>query len=539
MPEAALDELAAFLEAPASYPHAPGDVELVQTHISLVALAGPYVYKVKKPVDLGFADFTTLEKRRRFCGEEVRLNRRLCADTYEGVVPIRRDAKGNLTFEETEGGPVAYAVEMRRLSEEGFLDEQVDAGAAGKEELERVVRHLVPFYRRQPSTPTIAQWGRTDRLKQSTDENFDQTEEQAGGAVLSRPTFEALRYYTDRFFDQRATLINRRRAGGRIVEGHGDLRLEHVHLSPPGAEEDEGDVCIFDCIEFSERLRAVDVASDVAFLAMDLDFHGKPALALFFARRMAEQLDDPELLDMIDFYKTYRAYVRAKVDVLQSEDEGVPPEKREGQRERARRHYQQALQYATVGSGPAVLAVMGQVGTGKSTQARALAEALNCDYAASDHVRKELAGVPLHERPDEAAREALYTSEMSQKTYGTLYERAREAVRAQRPVVLDATFGKKKYRDALREMLADIGAPHCFVELVASDQVIQERLGAREGTSQLSDARREDFEMLARRYEAPTALEDAYHFTADAEADPEATTTDILKHLVRFELSHA
>ena len=558
----ATDELAAFLEAPASYPHGPDGVELVRTHLSLVALAGRFVYKVQKPVDLGFADFSTLAKREHACREEVRLNRRLCADTYVGVVPIHRDADGALTFAETDEAPVAFAVRMRRLAEEGFLDNRIDAGDAGEDELERVARRLADCYRRQASTPEIAAWGRPEKLRVNTDENFDQTEAHAApqpsgrGAghsthhgddpqaarsdVLPRPAFDALRYYTDRFLDERAALLHRRCAEGRILEGHGDLRLEHVHLSPSAEADGEG-VCIYDCVAFNERLRALDVANDAAFLAMDLDFHGAPGLSLFFARRLAALLDDPELLALIDFYKTYRAYVRAKVDLLQSQNEDLPDEKRAEQRDRARRHVQQALRYATAGSGPAVIAVMGRPATGKTTQAQALAELLGADYAASDRTRKELAGVSLRERPDDAAREALYTPGMTERTYAALCDRALDATRAKRPVVLDATFGKQHHRDRLRETLRERGGedgiPHCFVELTASDDAIKARLADREGTRSLSDARREDFEMLAADYEAPTALEDARHVTVstddgDATA-PDATTTAVLKRLVR------
>ena len=538
MPEDAAtpDELAAFLEAPGSYPHAPDDVELVATHLSLVALAGNRVYKAKKPVDLGFADFATLEKRRHFCEEEVRLNRRLCSGIYEGVAPIRRDDGGELTFADTGGAPVAYAVEMKRLPDGGFLDDRIDAGDAGEDELEQVAQRLAAFYREREPAPAVAEEGRAENLRRSTDENFEQTEAHAG-TLLPGPAFEALRYYTNRFLDARAALLARRRAEGRVLEGHGDLRLEHVHLAPFGDERE--DVCIYDCVEFSERLRAVDVASDVAFLAMDLDFHGRPGLALFFVRRMAALLDDPELPALVDFYKTHRAHVRAKVDAMQAEDDDLSPEKRAEQRERAQAHYRQALQYAATGSGPAVIAVMGRVGTGKSTQAHALAEALGSEVARSDRVRKQIAGVPPRERPDEATRAGLYSAEMTRKTYAALTDRALEAAEAKRPLVLDATFGKRAHRDALRDALAEAdGAhrvPHCFVELTAPDDAIKERLGAREGTSPLSDARRSDFQMLAEGYEAPTALEDAFHFPAcTEEGDPEATTTAILKHLVRL-----
>lgn len=529
--------LLGFLEDVASYAHAPETVEIVQTHISYVALAGPFVYKVKKPVDLGFADFSTLERRRHFCEEEVRLNRRLCGGIYKGVVPIFDSPKGGLTFERPgvaseEATPVEYAVKMQRLGAEDFLDRRLAEGAAGEEDLERVAEALTAFYRQQASSPEIAAWGRTARLRQSTDENFAQTKG-CVGTLLGRPAYDALRYYTNRFYDQQATRINRRRAGGRILDGHGDLRLEHVHLSP-------ADVCIFDGIEFSERLRAVDVACDVAFLAMDLDAHGHPDLALFFARRMAERLGDPGLLQMMDFYKCYRAYVRGKVEHLRAGEAEVPEADRTESRERARRHFQLALQYATAGSGPAVLAVMGGIGTGKSTQARALGKALGWAVVRSDVVRKEQAGMPLRARPAAAQREALYAPERTEHTYAALREEALRWVADGHGAVLDATFGKRAHRDALRDALGAAGVPYCFIEMVAPGPVVRERLQRREaGPPPVSDARLEDFEKLQAGYEAPDALEDAYHFTVSAGEAPEAaTTTAILKHLVRFELRH-
>ncbi len=512
--DAALEERLSFLGDPLSYPHRPDEVEVMQTHISCVALAGAHVYKVKKPVDLGFADFSTLEKRRHFCDEEVRLNRRLCAAIYEGVVPIFRSENGRLTFRE-HGPPVEYAVKMRRLGEEHFLDRKLARGEVALAELDSVAEKLAAFYRRQSSSAEIAAWGRTHRLRVSTDENFAQTEPHVGTA-LSRPAFEAIRYYTNRFYEYRAMLINRRRAEGHIVDGHGDLRLEHVHLTPAG-------VCIFDCIEFSDRLRSVDVANDIAFLAMDLDFHGRPDLSLAFARRMADALGDPDLLEMIDFYKCYRAYVRGKVKGMRS-------------RERATRYFQWALQYATASSGPAVIAVMGGVGTGKSTQAKALAEALGWDVIRSDEVRKEQAGVPLRTRGGTAERADLYAEERTRQVYTALCDEALRRAEQGRGTVLDATFGQRAHRDALREALSERDIPRRFVEMTASDDVVRKRLRERESTASVSDARLENFAMLSAGYEAPDALEDACHFTAGTAGDPEATTTEILKHLVRLAL---
>jgi Uncharacterized protein conserved in bacteria len=274
-----IETLRDALSDPTVYPHEPEQVTLEQTHISLVAIVPPWVYKVKKPVELGFLDFSTLERRRHFCEEEVRLNRRLCEGTYQGVVPIVDTPEGlRVNPTDDRGEAVEYAVKMRYLDPACFLDARVTRGEATEADVDRVVDTLRSFYTSRPSTPEVAAAGWIENLRVSTEENFDQTADQVGSA-LTRTAYDALRYYTDRFFDQHAALFHRRRAGGFIVDGHGDLRLEHVHLT------DER-VCIYDCIEFNERFRHLDVAEDVAFLAMDLDYHGRTDLARHLVARV-------------------------------------------------------------------------------------------------------------------------------------------------------------------------------------------------------------------------------------------------------------
>jgi aminoglycoside phosphotransferase family enzyme/predicted kinase len=519
------EDLLAFLQNPASYPHRPDRVEIVQTHASYVALVPPYVYKVKKPVNLGFLDFSTLEKRRHFCREEVRLNRRLCRDTYLGVVSLSRK-NGTLVFGDGDR-VVEYAVKMKHLGEGGFLHQRVQRGALEREDLDRVVETLAAFYQAETPTPAMAAWGRVEKLRISTDENFAQTEADLGD-LLAPPAFEAIRYYTNRFYDQHALLLERRRAEGHILDGHGDLHLEHIHLTPEA-------VCIYDCIEFNERLRYVDVANDVAFLAMDLDFNGQPDLARYVACRMAEALDDPALLLLVDFYKCYRAYVRGKVEGMRSREPEVPAAERQASRERARRYYRLALRYAVAGSEPLVVVVMGRVGTGKSTLAHALGEALGWEVLSSDPLRKEQAGVPLYERGSETARTDLYSEERTAATYAALRDGAVARARTHQGAVLDATFGRRRHRDALREALRRGRVFCCFVELDASDATIKSRLKQRETAAQVvSDARLEDFDRLCAHYEAPDALEDARHFTVAAEPSTEATLREALTHLIRL-----
>lgn len=516
------------LSDPAAYPYVPDRIDFEQTHISLVALAPPWVYKIKRPVSLGFLDFSTLEQRRHYCHEEVRLNRRLCPDTYEGVVPLVQTSEGlRVEVDPAHGEVVDVAVKMRYLNPSQFMDARLDRGEAPLADVDRAVRTLCSFYQSQTPTAEVAEAGWIEEIRTSTNENFEQTAEYVG-SLISRPAYESLRYFTDRFFDHHTSLFHERRAGGFIVDGHGDLRLEHVHLTPER-------VCIYDCIEFNERFRHLDVAEDVAFLAMDLDQQGHRDLSRRFAERMATGLDDPSLPLLLDFYKCYRAYVRGKVEGLQAVEEDASAKAQARSRRAARHYFQWALRYAVAGSEPLVVVVMGRPGTGKSTQAAALAEALGWEHLSSDHVRKSKAGVPLEERPEDAVRKRLYSDEMTDATYDTLRARALERGRGHKGTILDATYSSPVRREQLRSALRAANVPHAFVELTAADDVLRARLGARDdGSAMGSDARAEDFNALDARYQAPDALEDPHHVRVGTERRAEATTLDILKALIRL-----
>ncbi|HWM25266.1 MAG TPA: AAA family ATPase [Chthoniobacterales bacterium] len=524
---AAQDELLTFLRSPASYSEKPEAVEIRQTHISIVAMTPSFVFKIKKPLDLGFLDFSTLEKRREACEAEVRLNQRLCRDVYLGVVPISRK-DGALHFGE-EGEAIDYAVKMRRLPEEGFLEQRLTRNGVTSADLDRVADKLSGFYRSQQSSTEIAEWGRGAKLRISTDENFSQTEPFVG-TLLSRAAFEAIRYFADLFYDRHADLFDRRRKDGRILDCHGDLRCAHIHFS-------QGEINIFDCIEFNERLRYLDVANDVAFLAMDLDFRGRPDLATAFTRRMAATLDDAGLLEVIDFYKCYRAYVRGKIFSIKSSEPEVPAAERETSREKAGRFFRLALSYAIAGSEPMVLAVTGRVGVGKSSVARMIGQALGAEVFSSDRTRKELAGIKPHVRVHAAARAELYREAMTGRTYEAVIIRAIEAARVHGSAIIDATFGQPKQRALLRERLAAAGIQERFLVLDASDNEITERLRHREQSkTEVSDARLEDFEMLSAAYDRPDGGEHETRAIIASSSSVEATATETLKALIRLNL---
>jgi len=487
--------LLVFLRDPASYPHRPEEVREAHTHASMVFLVPPLVYKIKKPVDFGFLDFSTLEKRRHFCQREVELNSRLAPGVYLEVESITRGKDG---FAIGGDGPVAeHAVVMRHLTPDGFLDSRIRSGTAGEPELERVARTLADFYQKQPSPPEVAEWGSVEKLRVSTDENFAQTRRFIG-KTLSRAAFGAIRSFTASCYKRRRALFEKRVADGWIRDCHGDLHLDHIHVTG-------GELQIYDCIEFNDRFRHLDVASDAAFLAMDLDYHGRPDLARFVIRRLADLLDDPEMEELMDFYKCYRAYVRGKVESLHSVADMADDGERAAAAENARRYFQLALQYAVCGSSPLALVVMGRVASGKSTLATTLSHALGWRMISSDTLRKTLAGVPPHHRGDAASRAKLYAADMTERTYEKMIRDAAETLRRGHGVILDATFSKRAFRDRLRATLGDGHLQWILAE--ADESTAGERLRQREANHDVvSDARLGDQPMLDAAFEAPGEL---------------------------------
>ena len=526
---AAQERLLPFLLDPHSYPHRPKRVRLVQTHTSFVFLVPPFVYKVKKPVNFGFLNFSTLERRRHFCAREVALNRRLSPAMYLGVVPIAVRG-GRFVFGEGEE-VVEYAVQLRKLSDGHFLDGLVERGAVGRPEINRLAVALTAFYRAQQPTEEIEAWGRIEKLRISTDENFRQTGPFIG-QTLSRPAFETIRAFTEGCYSRHARRFAARVRGRWIRDCHGDLHLEHIHLTPRALH-------IYDCIEFNDRFRYVDVASDAAFLAMDLDAKGRPDLARHFVAKMAAGLRDPGMLRLMDFYKCYRACVRGKVESLHSIAHAAPDAERAASAERARSYFRLALRYAVAGSRPLAVVVMGRIASGKSVLAAALAGELGWEVVSSDRVRKELAGFPLYERTNEAARARLYSGAMTARTYARLFAAAAAAARSHRGIVLDATFASRAQREQMRARFDRRGIDWCVVEAHADDRTVRRRLRERAARpEEISDARLDDFAALTRLYEPPAELPKNQRVQVRTTVPPAAALTAALTALARRQLTN-
>jgi len=495
-------ELERALRRPEAWGARVDRVEVIETHISLLFFVGQRVYKVKKPVDYGFLDFTTLARREHFCQEEVRLNQRLAQGVYQGVVPLFLGADGRLGLEHSpEGGdPVEFAVAMRRLPAEGMLDHLLAAGEVDNSHMNALADKLADFHATAATGPGVDEHGAPAAVAFNVLENFDQTRDQAGaGAELRTVSAELHAFLEARaraFLEAQGPLFEQRVRAGRIRDGHGDLHAGNVCYLPRGP-------VVYDCIEFAERFRCGDVACDLAFLTMDLDHGGYRAFARYLARRHAERLGDPELLQLLPFYAGYRAVVRAKVAGLRAR--GAEGAAREAARREAQGYFHLAASYELP---PALILMCGLPAAGKTWNARAIARPFEAVIEASDVRRKILAGVPVTARLPSCGYDAgLYAPELKDRVYADLLERAEAALERGRTVVVDATFDGGRRRAPFRELAARRRAPLVLVHASVGAEETRRRMEARAAdASEASDADLEVWRRAREVFEPPDEL---------------------------------
>ena len=537
-----LPDLLAALSDPAAYPQ-PGPVEVRQTHISAVFLVGDTVYKVRKPVRLGFVDFSTLAKRKADCDAEVRLNRRLAPGVYRGVVPITVvDGRAKV---DGPGEPVEWAVEMVRLPDDATMRHRLDRDELTAADVERVARRIADFHRTAERGEHVSRFGRFDVVAGNARENFAQT---AGhvGSIVPRSIHDRCRELTERALSELKELIEARAARGVPCDTHGDLHLDHVYLFPNRPPPD--DLVVIDCVEFADRFRFADPVADVAFLVMDLAFCGRRDLAkvcaeAYFAasRRLAvspsppasggegrgeggygsrdQQAGSPgpetplipnpsppeaggegdqadEGRRLLPFYVAYRSIVRAKVEGMQSLEPEVPADDRDLHRYAARAHWQLALGTLEEPTRRSALVLVGGLpGTGKSTLARGLASAAGFAVVRSDEIRKQLAGVPVAE-----TGVGIYTPEWTEATYAECLRRTWAGLDDSRRVLVDATFAANAHRALFLETGRERRVPAVFLVCRADPALVRERLRNRRGDA--SDADERVYDELAARWEA-------------------------------------
>ena len=502
------------MQAPGFYPHWVDAIARLETHISTVFLTGPYVYKVKKPVNLGFLDFTRLDRRTYYCHQEISLNRRLSTGVYLDVLPVTWQ-KGAPYVLNGGGDTVESVVRMRQLNESDSMLQRLRQSRLTDMQTLNLVSRLVIFYDRAPPPEPKRSGGEAAWF-----ENLELMRPFVG-EVIDEVRFSFIASASQAFHLLRKRLFDRRIENGKVVDGHGDLRCEHIYFTADGIQ-------IIDCIEFSDNLRIVDTINDLAFLAMDLEYNGFLHQARLLIREFIRQTDDLDALPLLDFYRCYRAMVRCKVNCFLLEETDLTENVRQSARAAVDAYLTLAHGYAITMDRPMLWVVCGLPASGKSTLAKALGDVYSFNVFRSDEIRKALFAQPGHSSATQAFEKGLYSADTTQATYQRMLDLARKAIETNHGAIIDATFSRDSSRRKVLAMAAECRALPIFVECLAADNLLTERLRKRETEPSLSDARLTHLEHFKKRYEPIADIAPAIH----VQIDTQAPVRDCLRQLL-------
>ena len=497
--------------------------ELIETHISWVFLGDSEVFKVKRPVNFGFLDFTTAGARHEACQAEVDLNRRLAPDVYLGVVPITVDTSG-VHAVDGNGPTVDWAVRMRRLRVEDRADERLRSKTLGPAEVDALAAKIARFHNRARCDVETSRHGAVDSIRRNVEENFEQTRDSITAYLTLEQAREIEAWQLATLGDE--ARFDARVAAGRVRDGHGDLRLEHVYFEPEGA------ISIIDCIEFNERFRYGDVCADVAFLSMDLGWQGRTDLAERFLASYARETGDYELYSVVDFYESYRAFVRGKIASFLADDTAASERARARARQEARRYFMLSLAYERPPLvRPRVVAVGGMIASGKSHTAAVVGEILAAPVIGSDRTRKTLMGRAPADSLASDAWSGAYTPDVTAAVYAELGRLGEVVLGSGRPIVIDASFRTAELRSVARALAERFAVPFSFIECTAPREVMLRRLRAREAVdAHESDARAALLDPFEASYEAPQ-LDRSEHLAIDTSLPPEENRQRLIEAL--------
>ncbi|MEO6594752.1 MAG: AAA family ATPase [Planctomycetota bacterium] len=491
--------LLAELQDPSCFPHGAAQVQILQTHLSVVCLAGDLVYKLKKAITLPFVDFATLPARRATCRDEVRLNRRLCPDTYLGTASLRRQ-HGALRFAATgdDEGPddLDVAVVMRRLPADRMLDELVRHHRVTLAEIEQLAHHIATFHASTERGPEVLAAGDPTKLATFAAANFTELRALPDHGLPTH-LIDHLATASAAAFRRILPTLQPRAKTGRVVDGHGDLHARNVCMTNPPT--------VYDCIEFKAAFRCGDVATENAFLAMDLRYRGTPQLATAYVNAYITASGDTQIRDLLPTLCSYRAMVRAKVAALAANEPELPAADRDEARLSAHRHLLLAAAFAIEAQEPCWIAVCGPPASGKSHLCAALADATHWPHINTDIVRKHLAGLA----PTQHARAEHYTPQFSQRTYAEVLARATSATRDGATVVLlDGNYPTPSHRAEAATAARAVGAKLvvAFVDIDAATAAAR-ALKRKQDAANVSDAGPEQIAELRARFVPPTAAE--------------------------------
>jgi uncharacterized protein len=481
------------------YPHGVvKNIQLVQTHASYVFLTGKYAYKIKKSVDYGFLDYSTLAKRKYFLETELRLNQQIAPELYLQVIAISKQ-DNRLVLGGVEN-IIEYTLRMHQFSQENLFSNLLEAGKLSRDRFRELGRVVAQFHNQAATSEYISGFGTVEKIQAAFEENYRQSQKYIG-VVQTQGQFTATKAYSDAFFAERENLLLARVKQQKIKECHGDLHLNNICLW-------QDQIRLFDRIEFNEFFRFVDTMYDVAFTVMDLEARHKPEFANLFLNSYLENTGDWEGLLVLPLYLSRQAYVRAKVNSFLLDDPQVSESQRKSAQQLARNYYRQASQFTQAKSGKLIL-MSGLSGSGKSTVASTLARKIGAIQIRSDAVRKHLAGIPL----DQPGTDAIYTASISQKTYDRLLELGVKLAQAGYAVILDAKYDRQAWRQPVVAQAQEQNILLQILHCTAPMTVLRDRLNQRQGD--ISDAGVALINSQMAQAESFTPAEQAYVTTID------------------------
>ncbi len=530
MTDASLPPLIQQMLRPGFYSHPVVEpIKLIQTHISYVLLTGDCTYKIKKPVNFGFLDFSSLAKRQHFCREELRLNRRLSPELYLAVVPITTTGDPaqyqlGLGKNDSAAEVVEYAVQMRQFDQDNLFTHLFERDELTADHMQTLGKLVAEFHQSAETNEEIQRFGVVEEVRKVAEDNYA-TSQPYIGRGQTQAQLDQTRAFTEKFFQEQGDWFKRRQTEGKIRECHGDLHLNNVCFY-------RNQIQVFDCIEFNREFRNIDGIYDAAYLVMDLEFQGRSDLANIFLNTYLEQTGDYWGAVLLPLYLSMRAYIRAKVNSLVLDDPSIPETEKQQAQARAAVYYRMALTYTQAKHGQIVL-MSGLSGSGKTTVARQIAKGLEAIHIRSDAVRKHLAGVSLDQRGDEAGQygSGVYTPEMTQQTYDRLLELAIFLAGRGLPVVLDAKYDRQPFRQAAIAEAEAKQIPLQICYCTAPVSVLQERLRTR--TGDIADATAELLTDQQKAMEPFTGKEQTYVQTIHTDQDLAAQLVQVTQQLSR------
>ncbi|MGF1478540.1 MAG: AAA family ATPase [Cyanophyceae cyanobacterium] len=506
-----LSALVEQMHRPHFYPHSVEKIEVIQTHASIVFLTGAYAYKLKKPVDFGFLNYSTLAQRKHFCEQELQINQKVAAALYLEVLPIAK--QGEQFVLGGTGEAVEYVLKMRQFPQENLFLNMFEQGKLTEAHLNDLGKIVANFHAQAQTNDYIRRFGKVSKIRESIEENYQQTQKYIG-IVQTDEQYQETKQFTDTFLTQKE-LFQKRRATDKIKECHGDLHLKNICFW-------QNKIQLFDRIEFNEAFRFVDVMYDVAFTVMDLEARHGHNLGNAFLNSYLEETGDWEGLQVLPFYLCRQAYVRAKVNSFLLDEE-------EAQQvtQTAADYYRLAWSYTKMNRGKIIL-MSGLSGSGKSTVAQWLARRTGAIQIRSDAVRKHLAGIPVHQR----GGSELYTPPMNDRTYTRLLELGNMLAGAGYPVILDAKFDRCVWRQKAIALAQAQSFPLQILYCTAPVEVLRNRLHHRQD---ISDATADLLAAQQAAAESFTEAEQPYVVTVNtAEAWTESNFLEQVRDGGRF-----